>query len=343
MLSERNTALDIVEFLKSEQDKDIEKFESWTGIGVDRTAFTARAINDSYCIIYPPPELTETVYRGQTKFYSNCFSSIHRGAPTALEVFIERLKAVEFELLIKKHPFVKGFANEKIENHLIRIDYEGLAQHYELKTELIDLTSDPYVAGFFATCRYNREKGEYAPVEEKDTIGVIYGYDFMLDYPSNKDKQYSHGIGLQPLPRPETQKAFSYRLRKGERFNKMNRVSIFKFYHQPSVSNTFYDMFQGGKSLFPDDLIASKAAEIRSAQVFSNPAFVLAFSRYWNNNNADSLRNKINGMKIDIVADEVINFTEKEMARLQEEWPRVRTEFRSKFKFRRVIHPEPVG
>ena len=336
-MSTRHSALEVVELLKQEQDSQIEAFEMQSGFRVGRDAFTARAINETHCIIYPPPELSEILYRGQNKFYHQCCPSLHRGNPTALDAFIGRIKNAEFELLIKKHPFVKGLSEEKICDHLIRIDFEGLAQHYGLKTELIDFTSDPFAAGFFATCEFNKKENSYEPVMARDTIGVIYCYNFMLDYWNNKDKDYSNCIGLQPLPRPGIQKAFSYRLRRNKQFNKMPHITFKKFYHDPLVSLKFYEMFDGGRHLFPEDIIDSKADTIVNSMIFSEDAFNIAVKKYWNGIGREVLKNKLNRKGIDIVDDAIARLTSEEIAPLHEQWPKVQHDFRSKIKFRRFM------
>jgi hypothetical protein len=346
-MSAKHSALEVVELLKKEQDEDIAEIEIAHGLCIGKDVFTARSVSGSHCIIYPPPEFFENLYRGQCEFHQNCFSSIYRGkpAPTALDAFIARMKNLEFELLIKKHPFVEGLSEVRICDQLIRIDYEGLAQHYGLRTELIDLTSDPYVAGFFATCKYNKKRNAYEPIMEKDTHGVIYCYNFMLDLPNNNDMRYTNGIGLQPLPRPGIQKAFSYRLRKKECFDKMRFVSTYAFHHNPSVSLKFYEMFDGGKLLFPEDIMDSIAKAISDSMVFSEHAFFLAARRYWNNNGTEALRNKLKRKGFAIVDDELFKFTDEKIALLREQWPQERDSFISKVKFRRVFQQsvKPIG
>ncbi|WP_281700158.1 FRG domain-containing protein [Cetobacterium somerae] len=51
------------------------------------------------------------------------------------------------------------------------INFLALAQHYELNTNLIDITSDIAVAAFFAVNEYDKLKNEYKVLEKG--IGVI--------------------------------------------------------------------------------------------------------------------------------------------------------------------------
>lgn len=86
------------------------------------------------------------LFRGQTKDFGKCLPSLYReeDKQTAPYLFLERLREVEFTELIKKHPVVKGF----FDRHHFTVDFIGLAQHYGLKTDVLDLTNDLDVALF---------------------------------------------------------------------------------------------------------------------------------------------------------------------------------------------------
>ena len=65
----------------------------------------------------------------------------------------------------------------KILDHEIYLNNTAIAQHYELKTPYLDLTSNFDVASFFATCSYNENTKSYIPYNGDSQIGVIYVYD----------------------------------------------------------------------------------------------------------------------------------------------------------------------
>ena len=66
---------------------------------------------------------------------------------TAPYLFLERLREVEFTELIKNILSSKDFRPAPF-----TVDFIGLAQHYGLKTDVLDLTNDLDVALFFAMC-----------------------------------------------------------------------------------------------------------------------------------------------------------------------------------------------
>jgi hypothetical protein len=66
------------------------------------------------------------------------------------------LKIIDFSFIIKNYPGVEYAEKDGMDIH-----YDTLAQYYELKTNILDLTSDIAVAAFFATNSYNKETNCY--------------------------------------------------------------------------------------------------------------------------------------------------------------------------------------
>ena len=110
-------------------------------------------------ILIPAANMYPFLFRGQTKDFGKCLPSLYReeDKQTAPYLFLERLREVEFTELIKKHPVVKGF----FDRHHFTVDFIGLAQHYGLKTDVLDLTNDLDVALFFAMCPYDSLNDQY--------------------------------------------------------------------------------------------------------------------------------------------------------------------------------------
>ena len=136
----------------------------------------------------------------------------------------------------------------------------GLTQHYYNKTSFLDLTSNPKVAAFFATTKYDWDLDTYSPVEEKDSeIGVLYYYnlDINQDFGLREDGKKSplSTIGLQVFPRSGRQKGFLYDQRTDENFNEVAQVLAVRFYQQAVVSERIWSAFHEGKDLFPDDIL----------------------------------------------------------------------------------------
>lgn len=89
--------------------------------------------------------------------------------------FVERVKYAEFAQMIKDYPLVdifdKGlsikYPDGSYEPTSFSVDIMALAQHYGIKTELIDVTVDKFVAAFFACTQYI--DGHYETVKDNNS------------------------------------------------------------------------------------------------------------------------------------------------------------------------------
>lgn len=65
-------------------------------------------------------------------------------------MFERSLKLADFISILQENPQVK-----ELENGGSIVNYEALAQHYNIATNMMDMTNIPFVAIFFATTRYD--------------------------------------------------------------------------------------------------------------------------------------------------------------------------------------------
>lgn len=109
--------------------------------------------------LYPMGLAFNVYYRGQAEFNTPSKPSLFRKGMTPSKQFVERLKYIELKLLLEDYPLTKYFketvfapAPDGSYLHLpLAVDVLALAQHYGIKTELMDVTTDKFVAAFFAT------------------------------------------------------------------------------------------------------------------------------------------------------------------------------------------------
>ncbi len=182
-----------------------------------------------------PKNLFATFYRGENDDYDlkyPCIPGIFRENPTDDEILINRLKIIDFSIIVKNHPKVRFAERDGMDIH-----YDALAQHYGLKTDLLDLTTDIAVAAFFATHEFDQENNCYNPISEG--IGYIRCYNAPEILAG--DLSTIKLIGLQPFDRPGVQCAFAMKLKPDEDFSIISRKVMFKQnkYYNKKINRMF--------------------------------------------------------------------------------------------------------
>lgn len=249
------------------------------------------------------------LYRGEYKFHETTLSSYQRDIsgttriPFSTQQLIDRLKIEEFTQISKTFPNTILAQIEKI-----NINWEALAQHYGLRTNLIDVSSEPFIAAFFATHLYDYDNDKYKMVTKG--IGCIKkAHSTALLYPVDNggdDSRINSIIGVQHFKRPALQRAFCW----NEFFNYQNNTQMnideskqktnpgtdqemttsqpglwklnwrcIKFQQSAKMTRKIHDLFYNGDEciLFPDELISKAARAVeRSKSVTINSIYSVA-------------------------------------------------------------------
>ena len=226
----------------------------------------------------------------------------------------------------------------------LKVDYLGLAQHYELNTDLIDFTNDKWVAAFFASC--TKKNGRYLPIDEsaikndEDKYGVVYRYSDLSFLESGKQSKFTV-IGLQPFKRPGEQKGFALRLNEDENLNQLGGIQKYFFRHDRLASEIIYNRMNMGKDLFPYDVLEELAKKIKNNKKISLDAFNNTLEKYpIDQMDAQCIKMACNERGIKIVNYPIVSFPkgiEKEFLR---SWQNEgEAEFFSKIVYRKVYNP----
>lgn len=263
-----------------------------------------------YVLIPAMSDLT-FLFRGQGAFYKNCLPTLLRKEWGPLELFVERMRVVEFELMLRKYPAVQYFSRE----HLM-VDYVGLAQHYGLLTDVLDLTSDLHTALFFAMCDYDSVNDCYtAKKDEKEYIGYLYAYPTFASAMQNNDSAFGRFlkedlrvIGLQPFIRPGVQRGFSLHVSKDNPF----KGYLYSFSYTKQDSERYHDKMINGRQLWAKDFIAERTKLIRDTTRFSFDALFLAVKRYGGGVSLTKMQRQLNAAGIHFSNDLPWNLTEGE-------------------------------
>ena len=216
--------------------------------------FEVMQLSEKQLVACPMP--MSPLYRGQNAIYEPCKPSLYRRAWTKEQTFERLLLLEDFKAILQDNPEIRDLE----ENGLI-VNYTGLAQHYGIETELIDLTNNPLVAAFFATTTYDALTDTFSPILHYVSMGIIYF--FAMGPFWGNDNIYP--IGMEALKRPGEQRAYAKVMKEGESLHQMS----FRFWHNPQASIEVWEMTAGGSKLFPYDPMAEKVRVMRKYRIYS--------------------------------------------------------------------------
>lgn len=286
--------------------------------------FEAITMADGMARLVPLSLAFNDYYRGQSRYFPSSKPTLFRQGMNESKVFLERLKTCELELLVKQHPLTKIFLDGILytcpDGTLIRIyfyvDVPALAQHYGIKTELLDLTIDKWVAAFFASTDYDPLTDTYQPVLDNERYGVFYHYvNTSLEPFSQKQLR---AVGLQPFSRPGEQSGFVIELKATDNFNK--QAEKIKFRHDPDISTFIYNYTNRGNHLFPYDILQDKAKTIRETDTFSVQSYLLTKARYYPDYSDSIIWNYLKEQNKKIVESPIVSFSKNEIDDFIQRW-----------------------
>lgn len=250
----------------------------------DLEGLHAVADENGYIRLISGTEFSMQMYRGQTQVYPRCVPTLSR-LEKVEELFLALCRRVAFEDAIGEHPMVNLAERIRLWDSPLYVDRQGLAQHYGLATDMLDVTGNFDVACFFATCTWSHEDGQYRPVASNKASGVMYRITpvLMTGRDSTDDALGPVRIvGWQPLPRPEQQRAFVVKMKPGQDFTSLPSVEIFHFQHQARISHRIWNAFEQGAALFPTDAAAELARRAESLSEFTESQIERAWQRLVN-------------------------------------------------------------
>lgn len=260
----------VMEYAHSLMPMDSPDDESWINLygivselGAD--LLMPVAISANHYRFMPGPEFSPRIYRGQNEFHPRCSPSIFRDDISDVDALYWIAKSIELAAVMERHAATSDLVAYQIEGLDFALSIEAIAQHYQYRTQLLDFSRSRNVAMFFATCSYNQAGNVYSPLQSG--TAVFYTVD-LRKLILQRDGQSSFlPLGLEPLPRPEAQRALALRLRQDENLNDMPWVQHQLIEITPALSRHYFEMFNGGKNLFPENPFDDYIAALRTNRI----------------------------------------------------------------------------
>jgi hypothetical protein len=297
--------------------------------------FVAREMPNGEARLNPCGRFVSYVYRGQSSYFEECKPSLYRKEMTDSKIFLERVKLKELESLIDKHPLTNIFKNglswfdpDRVRHPItLAIDHQGLAQHYGIKTDLIDLTNDKWVAAFFACT--DHIDGQYVVHKaENGKSGVFYRMNPLKYNFAFKNNETFRSVGLQPFPRPGEQSGYVLKLEPNQNFN--DEAEVIRFRHDDRVSELIFNYANRSNKYFPYDIFQEKVQQIIISKTFSNSSILQAVKEFYPNVDKCVIESYIKEEGIESQDAPMVEFTDKEIADFYREWPNREKEYCSK-------------
>ena len=231
--------------------------------------------DEKHFSLLPGPEFSPRLYRGQTIFYDRCVPALFRQPFTQIKYLTDLLKKYEFCKLMFSHPVLMYLYNWKLSDLSFKVDLDGMAAHYEFGTPFLDVTRSKDVAMFFALCEKN--DNNYLPIMDENRTAVLYTVN--LNALIKENKSDFHVVGFQALPRPDAQKAYSVIVGYDQNFNDYKSIKYELIKVDRKQSKKYYELFEGGRLLFPKDPIDVWAEEIKKSMEIDSEVLETSYSQ----------------------------------------------------------------
>jgi hypothetical protein len=267
-ISKEESRKDSPDYLFSDINEVFEHLRNMGWNQIDTFAYAASMfrvmmINDTWGAYFPMP--MNPLFRGQRLYHDVCKPSFYRREWNEQENLERLLQIEDFKHMLDVNPEV-----ESLKKANLYVNYIGLAQHYGIETDMLDMTNSPLVAAFFATTEYDSLTDTYKPVEDCISVGCIYFYALGANFngfSGNEDGVWP--VGMEALRRPSEQRGYTIRMKENDNFNTMiNHPTCFRFIQNRDWSYRIFTATRGGNLLFPYDPMAEKIRIMRKYRIY---------------------------------------------------------------------------
>lgn len=281
--------------------------------------------NPNVMVLFPTGPSAFSLYRGESKDYKECKPSILRKSDEET-LLLSRLQTEELECILRNHPIIGELINRPIViekfgvQFWLKVQFEGLAQHYGIATPFLDMTNNKWVAAFFAITNY--KEGMYHLVEpSKDQA---YGCFFRWEQLNYRDKglDVPQPLGMQYFNRPGCQSAFALDMTRLGNLNNCAEVERIYFRHDKEANQLVYDLCQQGRMFFPEDGMEELVGKLKGVKTFSEEAVERCRVKHYGDKTFEEMGEMMAISGMDIIDKPAVGFEKEQIEKELEDWNR---------------------
>jgi len=236
------------------------------------------------CRIMLGNEFEPYLYRGENNNFEYFQSSLERELIKGeYEHCIAWIRANQFKHAFMQTPYYQ-LQDLKVLDCNFEFDLEAIAQHYEFKTNYIDLTKDKEVAEFFAYT-YIDENNVYQPITDFNKYHP-HVYRAKISDLMIYNKSILSIVGFQAALRPLKQTAMALNLSnknktiKDDIFEEINLERDAEKAKQRAIE--IFNKFEGGKKLFPDEVLKTLEDELKKEDAPISESCIFDYAKTFN-------------------------------------------------------------
>lgn len=281
--------------------------------------------NPNVAVLFPTGPCVFSLYRGESRDYKECKPSILRKVDEKT-LLSSRLQMEELECILRNHPIIDELINRPIVinkygiQFWLKVQFEGLAQHYGIYTPFLDMTNNKWVAAFFAITNYKDGKYNLVKPSEDQVCGVFYRWE-QLNY-QKEGLDVPQPIGMQYFNRPGCQSAFTLDMTRLGDLNCCAEVERIYFRHDEEANQLVYDLCQQGRMFFPEDGMEELVEKLKGLKSFSKDAVEKCRVKHYGYKTSEKMREYMKRIGLKIVEKPEVDFEKDKVEVELEVWNR---------------------
>lgn len=230
----------------------------------DKEGLIVKVSNSKFRILLGA-EYEPYLYRGENSKFDYFQPSLQRYDFLSPEYCLAWIKKEQFKEGFKQTAYYNELLKLKVLDYSFDFDLEAIAQHYDFKTNYIDVTRNRDVAEFFAYTYWDKNHKCYKPITANYSPRIYRAK--MADVIQYNSKIFQI-VGFQACLRPLKQQAMALDLSNGNTSIRDDLFETIILENSEEKAKTVFDKFDGGKLLFPTETIIDLKNKIEDPKTF---------------------------------------------------------------------------